>query len=174
MAADRLSLWIFAYGSLMWRPDFEFVERHRAALGGYHRALCIRSHHYRGTVERPGLVFGLDEGGACVGVAFHIAPDRAAATLEAVRRREMITGVYREIEVRVSLADGRSVSAVAYAADRNHAQYAGRLAARDILEIVRQSEGASGTNLDYVRNTQAHLLDLGVEDPDLAALCAEL
>ena len=174
MAEKQNALWIFAYGSLMWRPDFPFRERHRAELFGYHRSLCIQSHLYRGTVEKPGLVFGLDRGGSCVGVAFLIEPEHVAPTLEAVRLRELVLGVYQEIEAPVLLSDGRTVTALAYAADHGHPQYAGQVPFDEVVRIVGERRGASGTNLDYVRNTQAHLLDLGVDDPTLTALCAAL
>lgn len=167
-------LWIFAYGSLMWRPDFPVAERHRATVTGLHRALCIWSHHYRGTAAEPGLVFGLAPGGACTGVAFRVAAAHAHATLAAVRARELITNVYREVVVPVGLADGRTVEALAYAADTAHAQYAGGLDAAAMLRTVRSAQGFSGPNLAYVLNTQAHLLDLGVDDPALTALCATL
>jgi glutathione-specific gamma-glutamylcyclotransferase len=174
MAETQPDLWIFAYGSLMWRPDFAYAERHRAELVGYHRSLCIESHLYRGTPERPGLVFGLDRGGSCVGVAFRIAPELAAPTLEAVRLRELVLHVYREVEAAVRLDDGRSVTAIAYVADPTHPSYVGGLDHAAMLAIVRDRAGASGSNADYVRNTQAHLLELGVHDPVLAGLCAEL
>ena len=172
--AEPADLWIFAYGSLMWRPDFGFAERHRAELVGYHRALCIWSHHYRGTVDMPGLVFGLDAGGSCTGLAYRIASSEAAATLAAVRQRELITNVYREIAAEVALADGRTVVAVTYAADRGHEQYVGTLAPEDTRRIVQQGSGVSGSNIDYVLSTYAHLRDLGVDDPVLDSLCAAL
>ena len=87
MTNDADDLWIFAYGSLMWRPDFAYDERAGARVYGYHRALCIYSHHHRGTAERPGLVLGLDRGGSCVGLCFRIAAGERAATLDAVRAR---------------------------------------------------------------------------------------
>ena len=73
MKPERDPIWIFGYGSLMWNPGFAYATRSIARLNGYHRALCIRSTHYRGTIARPGLVFGLDWGGACDGIAFKVA-----------------------------------------------------------------------------------------------------
>ena len=64
--------WVFGYGSLMWRPGFAYVDRRLALLRGWRRRLCVYSHVYRGTAERPGLVLGLDQGGACHGVAFRV------------------------------------------------------------------------------------------------------
>lgn len=159
--------WIFGYGSLMWRPDFAFVETGKARLAGHHRSLCVYSHRYRGTPEAPGLVLGLDRGGSCVGLAFRVAPEAWADTLDAVRRREMVTGVYRETVVRVRLADGRGVPAVTYVADRSHAQYAGKLPRPAMLERVRHCAGSAGPNVDYVRNTHLHLRTLGIADPNL-------
>jgi glutathione-specific gamma-glutamylcyclotransferase len=86
MASAR-DLWVFGYGSLMWRPGFDFAGRHEAHVRGYHRALCVYSHVHRGTKERPGLVLGLDRGGSCKGVAFHVEADAAAATLAYLRAR---------------------------------------------------------------------------------------
>lgn len=174
MAAAPAPLWIFAYGSLMWRPGFPYAERERATLAGHHRALCIWSHHWRGTAAVPGLVFGLDRGGACTGVAYRIAPEDSDAVLGAVRERELVTDVYLETLAPAVLADGRTVEAVAYLADPAHAQYAGRLSRDAILRAVTAATGVAGPNRAYVLNTQAHLADLGVEDPELTALCAAL
>jgi glutathione-specific gamma-glutamylcyclotransferase len=75
-----LDIWIFAYGSLMWRPGFVFEEASHALIEGAHRALCIYSVHHRGTKPAPGLVFGLDKGGKCEGLAYRVARRRAADT----------------------------------------------------------------------------------------------
>ena len=174
MAESQAELWIFAYGSLMWRPDFRFAESLRAVVTGYRRALCIRSHVYRGTAERPGLVFGLDRGASCTGVAYRIPAEDVEATLDAVRVRELVLSVYREVVVPAELADGRNVQAIAYVADPGHPQYAGPLPERDLVAIVRRAEGDAGRNLDYVLNTQAHLAALGVHDPELFSLCRAL
>src|SRR5215469_4449876 len=70
--ASGRDLWIFGYGSLMWNPGFPHAEAQPALLHGFHRAFCVYSSRYRGTPERPGLVLGLDRGGACKGVAFRV------------------------------------------------------------------------------------------------------
>ena len=171
---DENPLWVFGYGSLMWRPGFRFVERSRAQLYGYHRSLCIFSHVHRGTPDAPGLVLGLDRGGRCRGVAFRIAQEDEAATIAYLRAREQITGVYLERHVRVQLEDGRRVRAVTYVADRRHPQYAGRLPEADVMRLVRQGVGLSGANPEYVRATHEHLIEIGVSDPILARIAAAL
>jgi cation transport protein ChaC len=91
-------LWIFAYGSLMWRPDFPFVERIEARLVGANRTLCVYSYVHRGTAEHPELVLGLDRSGACRGIAYRVsnAAERAG-TIAYLRKREQVTSVYREV-----------------------------------------------------------------------------
>jgi len=164
MAED---LWVFGYGSLMWRPGFAFAERHCAFVRGYHRALCVYSHVHRGTQERPGLVLGLDRGGSCKGVAFRVAARAAEATLAYLRAREQVTLVYREVVLPARLADGRNVAAVCYVADRTHSQYAGRLERAELARLVAQGVGLSGTNPDYVKNTHDHLAELAIRDATL-------
>lgn len=169
-------LWIFAYGSLMWRPDFPFATRTRARLPGYHRSLCVASNHWRGTPERPGLVLGLDRGGSCVGLVFEVPAQHAAETLAAVRARELVgdVGVYHETFARVLLADGTRRRALTYVADRTHRDYTGPLDRATMLARVRQGAGQGGANADYVRATYAHMLELGLADPDLAWIVAAL
>jgi glutathione-specific gamma-glutamylcyclotransferase len=166
--------WVFGYGSLMWRPGFDFEERALATIRGYHRALCIWSHVHRGTPDRPGLVLGLDRGGSCRGVAFRIAPGRWEPTLAYLREREQVTSVYVEIETPARLADGREIVALAYRADRHHPQFSGRLARGELLRVVREGVGLSGANPDYVLATQDHLVELGIHDATLEWLAAAL
>src|SRR4051794_11420386 len=109
--------WVFGYGSLIWRPGFEFVAAQRALLRGAHRSLCIYSHTYRGTPELPGLVFGLARGGACGGMAFEVAADKWDAVLAYLRERELVTGVYVETTRPVQLGDGRIANALAFLVD---------------------------------------------------------
>src|SRR5438045_2941815 len=118
-------LWVFGYGSLMWRPGFTFHERVEARLIGAHRALCVFSFVHRGTPERPGLVLGLDRGGTCRGIAFRVAAAERASTVAYLRAREQVTMVYREAMRAIWLngEPARKVTALCYVVDRSHPQY---------------------------------------------------
>ena len=169
-------LWVFGYGSLMWNPGFAFIERKQAVMHGFHRSLCMYSYMYRGTPERPGLVLGLDRGGACHGVAFRVAPGAWAEALAYLRAREQVTMMYREVTRRARLVheEGSAVEALTYVVDRNHAQYAGRLDHAVQMRHILQGHGQSGSCRDYVLNTVAHLRELGIRDRPLERLAAEL
>jgi cation transport protein ChaC len=156
--------WVFGYGSLMWNPGFAFKERAAAHAFGFRRSLCVWSHVHRGTPEQPGLVLGLDRGGSCRGVAFRVSAENRDEVLDYLRRRELVTNVYRERLMPLSLGGGRQVRAVGYIVDRHHAQYAGALDVEQAAEIVRTSVGQSGPNDAYVFNTLAHLKQMGIRD----------
>lgn len=165
---------VFGYGSLMWNPGFPHRGAVKGRLSGAHRSLCVYSWVHRGTEARPGLVFGLDRGGSCVGLVFEVAAADAAAVVAYLREREQVTSVYREVVRPVLLAGGETVRALTYMVDRGHRQYAGRLSHAAMVEIVRHAAGRSGRNPDYVRATAAHLRDLGIRDRGVEALVAEL
>ena len=172
--AAPADVWIFGYGSLMWRPEFPYVERAQATVLGYHRAFCVASTHHRGTEARPGLVLGLDRGRTCVGVAYRVAGPDAATTLTYLRARELIYGVYRETHVaaRLDTDPHRDVSAIAYIVERAHPSWMGQLAPMRQIDFIRGARGISGTNLDYLINTVRHLRDLGIAEPALDRLAA--
>ena len=169
-------LWVFGYGSLMWRPGFDFLERVPARLIGEHRALCVFSFDHRGTPEKPGLVLGLDRGGACRGIAFRVSETNRAATVAYLRAREQVTSVYREVKRSVWLEDDarQRVSALAYVVDRGHVQYAGRLSVHDQLRHVLQGHGQSGNNRDYVLSTVKAIEAAGFRDAPLHQLALML
>jgi cation transport protein ChaC len=169
-------LWVFGYGSLMWRPGFEFIEKVSARLIGEHRALCVYSFDHRGTPEKPGLVLGLDRGGACRGIAFRVAPELRDRTIHYLREREQTTHVYREVMRSVWLDNEarQRVSALTYVADRGHVQYAGRLPLNEQLRIVRQGHGRSGNNRDYVLATVKAIEAEGFRDTQLHQLAMML
>ena len=165
-------LWVFGYGSLMWRPGFEFIEQVPARLIGEHRALCVYSFDHRGTPEKPGLVLGLDRGGACRGVAFRVAAAQRDHTVDYLRSREQTTSVYHEVMRSVWLENEarQRVSALAYVVDRGHVQYAGRLSLNEQLRYVQQGYGRSGSNRDYVLSTVKSIEAQGFRDPQLHQL----
>jgi len=174
MTEHRGDLWVFGYGSLMWRPGFDFVERVPALIRGAHRKLCVYSFSHRGTPERPGLVLGLDRGGSCHGIAFRVDPHRHKETIAYLREREQITFVYKEAVRPVFLRDGRLVPALCYLVDRKHRQYASGLSREDLLRLVQQGVGKSGANPDYVHNTVSALKDLGIHDSTLVWISERL
>ncbi|MEP9350247.1 gamma-glutamylcyclotransferase [Xanthobacter sp. KR7-225] len=168
--------WVFAYGSLMWNPGFPFAERCEARLIGAHRALCVYSFHHRGTPEHPGLVLGLDLGGACRGIAYRVAASDWPQVDAYLTAREQISGVYRECTRRIRLLDGsrRDEPALAYLVNRAHPQYARGLGLEEQLALVRRSHGKSGPNADYVVATVAALEALGLADPGLTWIAHQL
>ena len=172
----RDDLWVFGYGSLMWRPGFEFIEQVPARLIGEHRALCVYSFDHRGTPEKPGLVLGLDRGGACRGIAFRVAAHLRDHTIAYLRSREQTTHVYREVMRSVWLDnDARQrVSALTFVVDRGHVQYAGRLPLAEQLRIVQQGHGRSGNNRDYVLSTVRAIEAQGFRDRELHRLALML
>lgn len=170
---DEATHWVFGYGSLIWNPGFAHVSAQQGLLKGAHRSLSIVSHYHRGTVERPGLVFGLTRGGSCRGMVFEVADADWAAVRAYLQEREQVTSVYRDVMRPVHLGDGRMVSALAFLVDERHEQFAGNLTLDQQLTMVRAGVGLSGRNVDYVLNTARHLGELGIRDRQLMAL-AEL
>lgn len=162
-------VWIFAYGSLMWDPGFRFEEARPALLRGYHRAFCLYSHRYRGTPEKPGLVLGLDAGGACRGIAYRVHARDAAKVMDYLWEREMLNRAYECKELKIHLA-GRVETARAFVVRRHHQQYAGKLPLERAVELICQGEGQRGACYSYLENTVEHLDRLGIPDRQLHTL----
>lgn len=163
------AFWVFAYGSLMWAPGFEYASRRRARLYGYRRALCVASCVYRGTVDSPGLVFGLDAGGSCVGRVFRVdKPDRLRV-YDYLMEREMVRGTYRPLWLPVDTPEGR-VTALCFVVDRGHEQYTPDLPESEVIDRVRRARGKRGSNIEYVVNTCGHLEELGIRLRELARI----
>jgi cation transport protein ChaC len=162
--------WVFAYGSLMWRPEFSFVERVAATLHGRRRAFCIYSVHHRGTPARRGLVLGLAPGGSVRGAAYRIADEDWRDVHAYLLVREQPTETYVESCVSVRLADGRRVRTLAFLSDKAHPQWAGVLSLERQAELIAGAEGLSGRNVDYLADLVAHLREEGVRDRAMEAL----
>ncbi|MEK6593441.1 MAG: gamma-glutamylcyclotransferase [Pseudomonadota bacterium] len=170
-ARSRANLWIFGYGSLMWDPGFPYVSWAPALIHGYHRAMCISSSRWRGTPQRPGLVLGLDRGGACRGIAFLVAAADVAVTLRKLWAREMRRRIYLPRLLQARLPD-KTVRALAFVADPRHAEYSGHLTLEQTAERIANCRGARGPNLEYLVRTIEHLAELGVRDHYLLRVLA--
>jgi cation transport protein ChaC len=166
--------WVFGYGSLMWRPGFEYVERASAVLHGRRRAFCIYSVHHRGTPQRPGLVLGLAPGGSARGAAYRVAEADWPQTYAYLLEREQPTETYVEAQVEIRLADGRRVPSLAFLSDRSHPQWAGQLDFEAQARLIAGSSGLSGRNVDYLRDLVQHLRQDGVSDRAMERLLARV
>lgn len=166
-------VWVFGYGSLVWRPEFEFTERRHAVINGYHRALCLWSRVNRGTPERPGLVFGLDIGGSCRGMAYRIAASQVPDTLHALWQREMPSGAYIPKWMNCRSAQG-AIQALTFTIDRSKQAYVRGLTKEQLLAIVQGAHGTYGPCTEYVLETAHALKRAGIHDKKLEALSREL
>lgn len=172
--SSNQGLWVFGYGSLMWRPEFSYQHKVKGRCAGLQRSFCVRSVHHRGSYAQPGLVLGLDRGGACDGVLFYVPPRQALQTLTYLRKREQVTRVYKELYMPVELLDGsgRVCRALCYVADRGHKQYIGSLSVQRKADIIKRCVGRSGKNIDYFLSTLRHMDELGFYDAELKRILA--
>jgi cation transport protein ChaC len=165
--------WVFAYGSLLWNPIFPVAEMRPGTLSGLHRRFCLWSLASRGTRDRPGLVLGLDHGGACCGVAMRLPSMLALDELHLLWRREMVTGSYRPSWVKVR-TDGRDITALAFVVRRDHPQYARGLSLDEQVAVLDKASGAFGSSLDYLERTRVALVAHGIVDPYLESLAERI
>ena len=164
-------LWVFGYGSLMWKPEMDFAERRIARLRGWHRRFCLWQWRYRGTRERPGLMMALDRGGSCTGIAFRIAAPGVSEKVAKVWYREMIGMAYRPVWVSIQ-AGSDSLDAITFVADRKGHRYAGRLPDETIARHIATACGHIGPNAEYLLETYLHCCETGIADPMLTRLQA--
>lgn len=167
----RTPLWVFAYGSLIWKPEFEFDRRMPARVFGYHRRLCLRSIRYRGTETQPGVVAGLDRGGSCNGIAYRLPAALARRHLPALWAREMFMGSYTARWLRAAPLDGGApVRALAFVVVRTGCNYCGGLDETQLLGVLRNARGIYGSSLEYLQRTVQALHADGLSDPQLERL----
>jgi glutathione-specific gamma-glutamylcyclotransferase len=165
--------WVFAYGSLLWNPLFPVAEMRPARLHGLHRSFCLWSLASRGTPEQPGLVLGLEPGGACRGVALRLPAPLALDELHLLWRREMVVGSYRPRWVALD-AGGRALTALTFVVKRDHPQYTGKLTRAQQVESLACATGAFGSSADYLERTRVALIAHGIADPYLEDLAAQV
>ncbi|MBL4615028.1 MAG: gamma-glutamylcyclotransferase [Magnetovibrio sp.] len=159
--------WVFAYGSLMWNPGFDYEEVKPGIIEDFHRSLCVRSTIYRGTPENPGLVLGMDQGGSCCGRVFRVAPQNVNDTIAYLDEREQVTKVYCPHFFDTLLNDGRTVKSYTFVVRHDHDQYAGQLSIEEQARLVAQGIGKAGPAMEYLKNTIEHIDELGIHDQQL-------
>lgn len=176
-ACLRADIWVFAYGSLIWNPLFHYEERRPATLRGFHRRFCLWSTMGRGSPERPGLVLGLDNGGACCGLAYRLPAGKARGELKLLWQREMVVGSYSPRWARVETASGagdrgcvEELRALAFVVNHEHPNYAGRLEFESVAQALASARGHLGTSADYLFHTVDALEAHGLKDAHLERL----
>ena len=161
-------LWIFGYGSLIFRPDFLFAERRPAFIRDYQRRFWQGSIDHRGTPEAPGRVVTLLEapGAVCWGVVYRVEAAESERVLSRLDHREQ--GGYERQYVTATFSGGASVEALFYRAPPGNRNYLGPATLFEIRAQVERASGPSGANRDYVTELASALRALGVsEDPEL-------
>lgn len=164
--ASGQDLLLFAYGSLIWRPGFEYVERLPARVQGFHRSLSMRSRTNRGSPEQPGLVLALLAGGSCRGLVYRVARAQAEHVLQQLWEREMVSGVYDPRWLRCQTPAG-PLRALAFTLPRRSPSWTGRLPDADLLHVLRHARGRYGSTLDYLLLTVKSLREHGIRDAEL-------
>jgi glutathione-specific gamma-glutamylcyclotransferase len=168
-ALNTDGFWVFAYASLIWRPEFDADERRPARVYGWHRSLGMWSTINRGTPEQPGLVFALQCGGHCEGIVMRMPKATLAADLKALWDREMPSGVYDPLWLPCRTPQG-TVRALAFTLPQNSPRCCGDLPAERLANIFANAQGRYGSTRDYAMNTLTSLQANGIQDARLHRL----
>jgi len=167
-AFDKMPLRVFAYGSLIWKPEFEAVEQVRGELNGWHRSFCLKIDRWRGTRTQPGLMMALDRGRSCQGVVYRLPEGNEHVQLEWLLRREMSYKPASNVPivVEVNLGDEKQ-RALAFIAIDTGIAYQGNLALEQVAQVLSQAAGHWGSGAEYLFNTVSHLGQFGIHDVHL-------
>lgn len=171
--ADCSDLWVFGYGSLIFNPIMEHVDRVRAQIFGHHRRFCLWTRLGRGTPDCPGLVLALDRGGSCTGVAYKLNPANAIAELDLLWRREMITLAYRACWLTLHTDEGKK-PAIGFVARPDRENYATPMSISEEADTIAAAVGFIGPCRDYLFDTVKALHANGIRDPHLEKLAREV
>ncbi|MFT5114351.1 MAG: cation transport protein ChaC [Parasphingorhabdus sp.] len=173
-SAMQQAVWVFGYGSIIWRPGFDYVQKARARLHGYTRRFWQGSHDHRGTPEAPGRVVTLvpESGSECEGVAFLIDPETLSKTFSDLDHREK--NGYERVSVQLELDDGQTTTGIVYIAQVGNFAFLGDAPIEQIAAQIRDSVGPSGKNVDYVRELAEALRNLNIHDEHVFSLADQL
>jgi len=160
--------WLFAYGSLIWKPEAAHVEMRRGTARGWHRSFCFRILRFRGTRDQPGLMMSLDRGGQCQGMLFRLSPEGLEAQLGKLVRREMTVKPPNNLPRWIGVeTESGPVRALAFVMNRASRFYVGRLSAEEVADTLAKACGHWGSCAEYLYNTVAHLEEHGIHDRGL-------
>jgi cation transport protein ChaC len=165
--------WIFAYGSLMWNPQFTFDARHVATIRGYHRSFRVWSRINRGTPENPGLVLTLERGGSCRGLIYRIDSDRVQEEMQRIWKREMTYGSYCPKWLDCVVGD-ETMRALAFTVNRQCSGYAGAIPEEVVVEAIASAKGRYGPAHDYLFKTIEALQAHGIRDSRVEHLASRV
>src|SRR5204862_552229 len=166
--------WLFAYGSLIWKPETAFTEAHQGVARGWHRRFCLGwDHRWRGNREAPGLMMALDRGGQCRGMLYRLPEDGLEAELHKLIRREMslLPNAFPWRRMDVATSEG-SVRALTFAMDRKSPRYIVDLTEEQLADVLATAVGFRGSMAEYLFSTVAKLEELGIHDRNLWRLQA--
>jgi cation transport protein ChaC len=164
-------VWVFAYGSLIWKPAFEPLEQRLGTLKGWHRSFCLKTTRWRGTPDRPGLMMALQRGGQCQGVAYRLNPKTMERDLDTLFRRELgVKPLNQDARwMRVECYEG-DVCALTFTANAHGQSYVGKIPLEETAAIVAAANGVWGSCADYLCETTAYLEEFGIRDTMLRRL----
>ncbi|MGY5809037.1 gamma-glutamylcyclotransferase [Rhizobium sp. LEGMi198b] len=162
------ALWVFAYGSLIWKPDFDAVEARVGTVKGWHRSFCLRMTRWRGSLTQPGLMLALKRGGYCKAVAFRLDDGDRLGQIRRMLRREI--GTLEDSStirwIRVQTEQG-PVRALVFWADPKGGHVASKLSLEAVAGILARACGARGSCAEYLYLTVKHLEAWGIRDLNL-------
>lgn len=163
--------WVFAYGSLLWRPAFDSQDERLAEAVGWRRDFCMEIRRWRGSPEQPGLMMALRKGGTCAGVVIQLRhEDRLAQLVQLLKREtdgEEHLRFVRWIEVRT--AEG-PVRALACWAEPTESRMFVERSIDDQACMLARACGSGGSGASYLHQTVTSLAERGLHDDYLNRL----
>lgn len=159
---------LFAFGSLIWKPEIEHRAEQTGVARGWHREFCLRQHRFRGTPDQPGLMMALDRGGQCRGVLYELPLENLEHQLDRLFRREFTVKPINNVPrwITVQTASG-PLKALGFVMNRASPYYAGRLPLEDVARTLAVACGHWGSGAEYLLNTVTHLEARGIHDNGL-------
>jgi len=167
---DGEDIWVFAYGSLMWNPDFIFEDVQPAHICGYHRRFCLKCDYHRGRPENHGLVLGLDRGGSCQGLAYKLSVEHLTKALSMLWKREMwVEDAYLPRRVPVTLKNDleSKIKACVFVSNPQSSYYYNEKCRKKAADIIARANGLRGSNFEYLERTVLRLREYNIHDPQI-------